>query len=556
MFLTALSLSLAPALFQDVEHTRLVRVRPVSPQEAAEVDEERGMIGVILDKSVPVIRGFIERGTAEEAGLMVGDRITKVGKKKIDDTEGLSAALGNRTAGDKVKVWVMRGEERVKVSVTLTAAKATQRVEASPMVKTMVLHVEDEHDEKGRVIFDDSEWRTERNDMIVMGDDHFIYQVENVERGSSHDEEHVDFWESEDGSRKELNVHMVGEGHSPDRLEEIMREHGIDLHGFDRSDGEVEIRVEIESDDDGPYGVERLLEVLNRPGNEDLDALENNQRRRMMQGQQRRGSAQMRGNGNNDRGQDRRMRGNGNNDRGQDRRMRGNGNNDRGQGRWMRGNGNNDRGQGRWMRGNEGNDRDQDRRMRGNEGNDRDQDRRMRGDQGRDRGEGPLEHGEHHPDGERHGDENHGDENHGDENHGDENRDGEHHDGDGSEHMDSLWREFEQRMEEHHQHGEEISRGFDDAMREMEEHREERAQSLHEERDRVIEELHQRIEEVSNGFEQAFRELEEGHGDRMQQLHEEREHRFEELRARGEEMSHQFEDRSHELEARSEREHD
>ncbi len=581
MLLTTFALTLSPVLFQSPKIKKAVKLQRILVEEDSKAElRDRPMLGVRLDVGEPIVRAFMEGGPAAQSGLEAGDRIIKVGKKKVKDTEGFLEAIAKCEAGEEVKLRVLRDEERVDVKVVLTSAERMRKVKKGLDPSR---HIAFANTEKGE----------------------YLVEVE-----SDRIEEHVDFWESEDGSTKELNVHITGEEISPGRLQELMQEHGIelDLNGVDLSGGEVEIRVEVESDDETMFSGDSLLEVLNRPGDEDLEALENGQRRRKMQGQQRRGSGQMRGDEDDDRDQGRRMRqkegrnqGQGrrmsenegkdrdqgrrmrqkeDRNQGQGRRMRENEGKDRDQGRWMRQRGGRNQGQGRRMRENEVKDRDQGRRMRQREGRNQSPERWTREGQGGDRYEenhngrhddgrhddrrhdggrhddGRHDNGHHdngHHDDGRHDDGRHDNEHHDDGRHDNGHDDG-HHDGDMREHMDSLGREFERRMEEHHQHGEEISRGFDDAMRQMEEQREERAQGLHEERERVIEELHRRIEEVSMQFEDHFRALEEGHGERMRQLQEERERRFEELRARGEEMSHQF--RSRELEARSERGHD
>jgi hypothetical protein len=535
MLLTTFALTLSPALFQSPKTKKAVKLQRILVEEAAELETPKGdraMLGVHLDTEEPVVRGLIEGGPAAEAGFQAGDRITKVGKKKVKDTESLLEAIAKREAGEEVKFRVLRDEERVDMKAVLTSAGRLRKVKKGVDPSR---HIAFANTEKGEYL---------------------------VELESDRIEEHVDFWESEDGSTKELNVHITGEEISRGRLQELMQEHGIelDLHGVDLSGSEVEIRVEVESDDETMFRGDSLLEVLNRPGDEDLDALENGQRRRKMQDQERRGSVRMRENQGRNQGDGRRMRERQGRNQGEGRRMRENQGRNQGEGRRMRENQGRNEGDGRWMRENQGRNEGEGRRMRENQGRNEGEGRWMRENQGHNQGDGRWmredqgrEHDGHHDnrqrDNRQHDNGQHDDGRH-DEGHHDEG----HHDGDMREHMDSLGREFEQRMEEHHQHGEEISRGFDDAMRQMEEQREERAQRLHEERERVIEELHRRIEEASMQFEDHFRALEEGHGERMRQLQEERERRFEELRARGEEMSHQF--RSRELEARSERGHD
>jgi hypothetical protein len=502
MLLTAFALTLSPVLFQSSKPKKVVKLQRILVEESADLEASAGdhaMLGVHLDTGEPVVRGLIEGGPAAEAGFQTGDRITKVGKKKVKDTEGLLKAIGSHEAGDTVKFRVMRDEERVNLSVTLTSAERLRGGEVSTERSVMIMRGS-EHPQMGEHVFELN------GDLGELFGGEMIFEIGGLEepdgaheRGEGHEEEHVDFWESEDGSTKELKIHMVGDHFSPARLQELIHEHGIeiDLDDVEMSGSEVEIRVEIESDDEGSPRGQRLLEVLNRPGAEDLDALEDDQRRRMMQGQQRRGSTQMRWNQGDDRNE----------------------------GRGMRRNQGNDRNEGRGMRENQGNDRNEGRGMRWNQGDDRNEGRQMRDDQGRDRSEQRQM------------------------------RAGEHREDDMENSMHSFSEEFEHRMEEHRQQGEEMSRGFDDAMHEMEAHKEERVRSMSEERERVIEDLYRRIEEVSNAFEDELRRVEEEHGERMRQGHEERERRFEELREREEEMLRRAEEHAHQLEMQAEQEH-
>jgi hypothetical protein len=530
MLLTAFALTLSPVLFQSSKPKKVVKLQRILVEESADLEASAGdhaMLGVHLDTGEPVVRGLIEGGPAAEAGFQAGDRITKVGKKKVKDTEGLLKAIGSHEAGDTVKFRVMRDEERVNLSVTLTSAERLRGGEVSTERSVMIMRGS-EHPQMGEHVFELN------GDLGELFGGEMIFEIGGLEepdgaheRGEGHEEEHVDFWESEDGSTKELKIHMVGDHFSPARLQELIHEHGIeiDLDDVEMSGSEVEIRVEIESDDEGSPRGQRLLEVLNRPGDEDLDALEDDQRRRMMQGQQRRGSAQMRWNQGDDRNEGRGMRRNQGDDRNEGRGMRRNQGDDRNEGRGMRRNQGGDRNEGRGMRENQGNDRNEGRGMRRNQGDDRNEGRQMRDDQGRDRSEQRQM------------------------------RAGEHREDDMENSMHSFSEEFEHRMEEHRQQGEEMSRGFDDAMHEMEAHKEERVRSMSEERERVIEDLYRRIEEVSNAFEDELRRVEEEHGERMRQGHEERERRFEELREREEEMLRRAEEHAHQLEMQAEQEH-
>ena len=68
---------------------------------------------------------YIENVTspnARAAGLQAGDRIVSIDGTNVASSTELKAALDEHKVGDKVKLVVIRGEEEVKVTVTLSAA--------------------------------------------------------------------------------------------------------------------------------------------------------------------------------------------------------------------------------------------------------------------------------------------------------------------------------------------------------------------------------------------------------------------------------------------------
>ena len=52
-----------------------------------------------------------------------GDRILRIGDKKIANIYDYMASTRNNKAGDSVRVVVLRGEKEVTLSVTLAAAR-------------------------------------------------------------------------------------------------------------------------------------------------------------------------------------------------------------------------------------------------------------------------------------------------------------------------------------------------------------------------------------------------------------------------------------------------
>jgi membrane-associated protease RseP (regulator of RpoE activity) len=65
------------------------------------------------------LTGVTKGGPAERAGIQAGDIIIQLGESKIGNLEDFDSALRKFKAGDRAPVIVRRGEEEVKVEVTL-----------------------------------------------------------------------------------------------------------------------------------------------------------------------------------------------------------------------------------------------------------------------------------------------------------------------------------------------------------------------------------------------------------------------------------------------------
>jgi S1-C subfamily serine protease len=78
---------------------------------------ERGWVA--QDRPGYALTGVSKGGPAERAGLKGGDIIVKLGDSKIGNLEDFDTALRKYKAGDKVPVVVQRGNEEVKLEVTL-----------------------------------------------------------------------------------------------------------------------------------------------------------------------------------------------------------------------------------------------------------------------------------------------------------------------------------------------------------------------------------------------------------------------------------------------------
>ncbi len=64
-----------------------------------------------------MIQGVVARSPAEKAGIKAGDKLVQFGDKVIKDIEDLQAALTTAKAGEAVKVVVIRGGQRLELTV-------------------------------------------------------------------------------------------------------------------------------------------------------------------------------------------------------------------------------------------------------------------------------------------------------------------------------------------------------------------------------------------------------------------------------------------------------
>lgn len=85
------------------------------------VDSNRAMLGVTTEKTDKGVKvEEITKGSAaEKAGLKEDDVITKVGDKKIETTDDLTAAIKKQKPGDKVDVTYLRDGKEQKASAEL-----------------------------------------------------------------------------------------------------------------------------------------------------------------------------------------------------------------------------------------------------------------------------------------------------------------------------------------------------------------------------------------------------------------------------------------------------
>ncbi len=84
---------------------------------AEKLEGEYKGIGIEISKQDNTIVNFIEGGAAQEAGLQVGDKITHVNGKEITNTSEITELIKNTKAGEKIKITILRGEERLEFSI-------------------------------------------------------------------------------------------------------------------------------------------------------------------------------------------------------------------------------------------------------------------------------------------------------------------------------------------------------------------------------------------------------------------------------------------------------
>lgn len=90
------------------------------------VDSNRALLGVTTEKAEKgvIIQEVSENSAAAKAGLKEGDEILKVGDKKIETPDDLSAAIKAQKPGDKISVTYLRDKKEQKTTAELGRWKA------------------------------------------------------------------------------------------------------------------------------------------------------------------------------------------------------------------------------------------------------------------------------------------------------------------------------------------------------------------------------------------------------------------------------------------------
>ncbi|MFC1708070.1 PDZ domain-containing protein, partial [Planctomycetota bacterium] len=106
------------------EHAQPQRVekKPVKkPKPEPKVVQRRGFLGVYLadDEQGVGIRSVLPGSPAEEAGLKAGDHVSAVAGNRVKSLESFTASMRQYSAGDQVKLSVLRGDDKLEVTAKL-----------------------------------------------------------------------------------------------------------------------------------------------------------------------------------------------------------------------------------------------------------------------------------------------------------------------------------------------------------------------------------------------------------------------------------------------------
>lgn len=92
------------------------------PQEDT-AGAKRGYLGVQLGAGGLTIDRVLPDSGADRAGMLPGDRITRVGDTEVDSAGALRQALGQLEAGATVRLAVLRDGEQIELEATLGRAR-------------------------------------------------------------------------------------------------------------------------------------------------------------------------------------------------------------------------------------------------------------------------------------------------------------------------------------------------------------------------------------------------------------------------------------------------
>jgi serine protease Do len=91
-------------------------------------DANRAMLGVTTDEDEQgaIVKEITKESAAEKIGLKENDIITKVGDKKIENPDDLTAAIKEHKPGDKVAIYYLRDKKEMKATAELTKWKGVR----------------------------------------------------------------------------------------------------------------------------------------------------------------------------------------------------------------------------------------------------------------------------------------------------------------------------------------------------------------------------------------------------------------------------------------------
>ena len=115
----AIPINNVKSILGDLKENGKVTGRAALGVTIVDVNSESSMARFGVSEPGVYISELTNGGAAEKAGLMVGDRITKIGKNEISSSSELKAALLKLKAGETTDVVVSRDGKEVTVSVTL-----------------------------------------------------------------------------------------------------------------------------------------------------------------------------------------------------------------------------------------------------------------------------------------------------------------------------------------------------------------------------------------------------------------------------------------------------
>jgi S1-C subfamily serine protease len=95
--------------------------------------EERGNFstGLVLERGKLTIQRVVDKGPAEKAGLAIGDIITSLGERKVQNAFDMLVGLVGRRPGDSMAVKFMRGGEARETTLTLAAHSTKPGLDAA-----------------------------------------------------------------------------------------------------------------------------------------------------------------------------------------------------------------------------------------------------------------------------------------------------------------------------------------------------------------------------------------------------------------------------------------